>query len=255
MVRTSTSRHFSQFCGLQSTVFTRCRTTPSCLHSTTIFVVLALLPRLASVRDNGDAVAPLLLALLVLDAQPSVGSSPLHVVLLFESSSSSECCLNSCRTLLRRPRMENWRKNDRCFPVAGGDGDAALLSLVSTRAEESDDSAAAKSTCRETGSLQDWDCREWRVLPLWRGDLDGLAVGVVNVAPVIVWRLGVAWVRIKLNKVKYQIRQQIVNEYFLQIVTTTGTNTQTRSNLYVYATCKTTMCAHASMIPKTGLTP
>ena len=205
MVRTSTSRHFSQFCGLPSTVFTRCRTTPSCLHSTTIFVVLALLPLLPSVLNSGDAVA-VFLALLVLDAQPSVGSSALQTELLFDSSSSSECCLNSCRTLLRRPRIENWRKKERCFPVAGGDGDTALASLVSTKAEESDDSAVAKSMCRVTGTLHDWDCREWRVLLVCRGDLDGLAVGVVKVAPVIVWRLGVTYVRIK-SKVNSQTRQ------------------------------------------------
>lgn len=75
--------------------------------------------------------------------------------------------------------------------MAGGDGDTALVSFGSTKAEESDDSALDKSMCRDTGSLQDWDCREWRVLPEWRGDLDGLAVGVVKVAPDIVWRLGV----------------------------------------------------------------
>ena len=145
MVRMSTSRHFSQFCGLPSTVFTRCRSTPSCRHSTTIFVVLALYPRLPSVLNEGDVVA-LFLALPVLDAQPSADSSALHeTLLLFDSSSSSECCLNSCRTLLRRPRIENWRKNDRCFPAAGGDGDTALASLVSTKAPESEDSALTKS--------------------------------------------------------------------------------------------------------------
>jgi len=95
------------------------------------------------------------LALLVLDVQPSVDSSALHMELLFDSSSSSECCLNSCRTLLRRPRIENWRKNDRCFPVAGGDGDTALVAFGSTKAEESDDSALEISMCLDTGSLQD----------------------------------------------------------------------------------------------------
>jgi len=201
VVRTSTSRHFSQFCGLPSTVLTRCRTTPSCLHSTTIFVVLALLPRLQSVLNNGDAVAAFL-ALLVLDpAQPSVGSSAAQTELLFDSSSSSECCLNSCRTLLRRPRIENWRKNDRCFPEAGGDGDTALASLVSTKAEESDDSAVPISMWRVTGSRHDWDCLEWCVLAVCRGDFDGLAAGVVKVAPVIVWRLGVTYARIKQSQI------------------------------------------------------
>lgn len=154
MVRTSNSRHFSQFCGLPSTVLTRCRTTPSCRHSTTILVVLALLPRTQSVLDTGDAVAAFL-ALLVLAAQPSVDSSALHAPLLFDNSSSSECCLNSWRTLLRRPRIENWRKNDRCFPTAGGDGDTALASFAGTKAPESDVSAPARSMWRETGSLQD----------------------------------------------------------------------------------------------------
>lgn len=161
MVRTSTSRHFSQFCGLPSAVLTRCRTTPSRRHSTTIFVVLALLPRLLSVPDNGDMVA-FFLTLLVLDAQPSADRSPPHVPLLADNSSSSECCLNSWRTLLRRPRIENWRKNDRCFPVAGGDGDTAVASLIDTKAPVSDDSALATSTCRSTGSRQDWDWRECR---------------------------------------------------------------------------------------------
>jgi len=118
-------------------------------------VVLALLPRLLTVPDNGDDVA-FFLALLVRDVQLSAERSPLpQVPLLADNTNSSECCLNSWRMLLRRPRIENWRKNDRCFPMAGGDGDMVLASLISTRAPVSDDSALATSTSRVVGSLHD----------------------------------------------------------------------------------------------------